>query len=166
MREFQSLMLVKQHPVVKKFVQITLVIFVIFFLLLLLPWEQTAKGVGVLTAYDPRQRDYKIVAPVDGYIETFYVQENQFVKKGEKLFRMRDLDAEYENRLLSIREQSRQKHENTLMKLENLKENLESQKQVYRVGLEIYDKKIAQLKNSELALKEQAVVLKTKKYWS
>ncbi len=163
MAEFKSLELVRQHPVVRRYVRITLGIFAVFFLILLLPWEQTAKGVGTLTAFDPRERDYRISATVDGFIDTFYVKENQFVKKGDKLFRMRDLDAEYENRLLSIRQKSIQKHENTLLKLKNLKENLESQNRVYRVGIEIYDKKIAQLKNLQLALKEQGVVVKNKR---
>lgn len=163
MAEFRSLELVRQHSIVRRYVRITLGIFVVFFLILLLPWEQTAKGVGTLTAFDPRERDYRITATVDGFIDTFYVQENQFVKKGDKLFRMRDLDAEYENRLMSIRQKSIHKYNNTLVKLENLKENLKSQKKVYDAGLEIYKKKIAKLKNSLSALEEQRHVLKNKR---
>ncbi|NOR55071.1 MAG: hypothetical protein GQ531_02565 [Sulfurovum sp.] len=163
MKSFKSLELVRMHPFVGKFISITFSILFVFFLLLFLPWEQTAKGVGSVTALDPRERDYKIKATVDGFIDAFYVHENHFVKKGEKLFRMRDLDADYENRLMSIREKSIHKHDNTLVKLENLKENLKSQKKVYAAGVEIYKKKIAQLKNSLLALKEQGHVLKNKR---
>lgn len=163
MARFNALELVQMHPIVKKFITITFSILFVLFLLLFLPWEQTAKGIGSVTALDPRQRDYKITAPVNGFIDAFYVHENKFVKKGQKLFRIRDLDAEYENRLISIREKSMHKYDNTLIKLENLKENLKSQKKIYDTGLKIYEKKISQFKNSLSALKEQSLALKNKR---
>ena len=112
MYEFNALKLVKQHPIIRRFLLITVGIFVTFFLLLLLPWQQNIKGSGVLTALDPRERAYKITAPVDGFLDEIYVKENQFVKKGTKLFKMKDLDAEYQNRLLSIKEKSILNHTN------------------------------------------------------
>jgi len=130
--------------------------------MLFLPWQQTVHGIGTLTALDPTQRDYHIVATVDGFIEEFYVQENQFVKKGDKLFRMRDLDADYQNRLISIREKSIQKYKNEMVKLKNLQESLKGQQKIFKIGVEIYDKKIAQLENSLIALKEREVALKNR----
>jgi len=162
MEQFKALRLVEQSPFVRKFVFVTLSIIAVFVLMLFLPWQQTVHGVGTLTALDPTQRDYHIVATVDGFIEEFYVKENQFVKKGEKLFRMRDLDADYQNRLVSIREKSIQKYENEMVKLKNLQESLKSQQKVFRIGVEIYDKKIAQLENSLMALREREVALKNR----
>lgn len=91
MEQFRALKLVEQNIFVRKFVFITFSIISIFILMLFLPWQQTVRGVGTLTALDPTQRDYYVVATVDGFIEEFYVQENQFVKKGDKLFRKKIL---------------------------------------------------------------------------
>jgi len=162
MIEFKSLTMVEQRPIVKKFVMITMGIFMVFFLMLFLPWQQTVKGVGTLTALDPTQRDYKISATVDGFIEKFYVKENQWVKKGDKLFRMRDLDADYESRLITIREKSMLNYENKVSLIKNLKENLVHQEDIFKTGIEIYDKKITQLKNSLTALQEQKIAFKNK----
>jgi len=162
MEQFRALKLVEQNIFVRKFVFITFSIISIFILMLFLPWQQTVRGVGTLTALDPTQRDYYVVATVDGFIEEFYVQENQFVKKGDKLFRMRDLDADYQNRLISIRDRSIQKYKNEMTKLKNLQENLKNQQKIFKIGIEIYDKKIAQLKNSLVALKKEEVALKNR----
>lgn len=162
MSEFKSLKLVAQHKVVKKFVLITLMIFFIFFLLALLPWHQNIKGSGYVTALNPAERDYKVVAPVYGFIESFYVTENEFVKKGDKLFKMKDLDADYESRLESIKEQSVQRHENEGTRLKNIKENLVKQKEVFKITVDIFDKKIKQFLNSLDALEDQKIALKNK----
>ena len=162
MIEFKSLILVKQRPIVKKFAMITMGTLLVFFFMLFLPWQQTVKGIGTLTALDPVQRDYKISATVDGFIEKFYVKENQWVAKGDKLFRMRDLDANYENRLITIREKSILNYENKVSKVKNLEENLNSQENIFKIGIEIHDKKITQLKNSLTALQEQKIALKNK----
>ncbi|MDF1879689.1 biotin/lipoyl-binding protein, partial [Sulfurimonas sp. SAG-AH-194-C20] len=160
MNNFKSLELVEQHPIVKRFALITLAIFTVFILLLLLPWQQTIYGTGTLTALNPIQRDYQISATIDGFIEEFYVRENQEVKKGDKLFKMIDLDSQYQSNLNSIKEKSVRKYDNEILKLQNLKENLQSIKNINTITLEIYDKKIIQIKNTLQALKEQKIAIK------
>ncbi|MDF1876705.1 biotin/lipoyl-binding protein [Sulfurimonas sp. SAG-AH-194-L11] len=159
MNNFKSLELVQQHPIVKRFALITFAILIVFILLLFLPWQQTIYGTGTLTALNPVQRDYKISATIDGFIEEFYVKENQKVKKGDKLFRMVDLDSQYQNSLRSIKEKSIRKYDNEVSKLENLKENLQSIKKINTITLEIYDKQIIQIKNTLQALQEQKIAI-------
>ncbi|MDF1883542.1 biotin/lipoyl-binding protein [Sulfurimonas sp. SAG-AH-194-C21] len=159
MDNFKSLDLVQQHPIVKRFGLITLVIFTVLILLLFLPWQQTVYGTGTLTALNPVQRDYQISATIDGFIEKFYVKENQFVKKGDRLFKMIDLDSQYQSSLYAIKEKSVQKYDNETLKLQNLKENLQSIKQINTITLEIYDKKIIQIQNTLHALQEQKVAI-------
>ncbi|MDQ7069002.1 MAG: biotin/lipoyl-binding protein [Sulfurimonas sp.] len=163
MYSFHSLELVKQRPIVKRFVLITFGILSVFIFMLFLPWQQTVYGTGVLTALNPQQRDYHISATIDGFIEEIYVKENQFVKKGDRLFKMVDLDAQYQNSLLSIKNNSIQKYDNETVKLKNLKENLQSQYNIAKITLEIHDKKIAQAKNMLSTLKEQILALKNAK---
>ncbi len=160
--EFTVLTQIEQHAIVRRFGWITFAILLILTLILFLPWQQTAKGIGVLTALNPAERNYDILATVDGFIDTFYVKENQFVKKGDKLFRMRDLDERYHEKLLSIREQTQQNLTNESIKLENLKENLDSQEKVYAIGMKTYDSKILNLQNSLSALLVQKSALLNK----
>ncbi|SFV70016.1 RND efflux membrane fusion protein [hydrothermal vent metagenome] len=160
MEHFKSLELVQQHPIVKKFGLITVVIFTVFILLLFLPWQQTVYGTGTLTALNPMQRDYQISATINGFIEKFYVKENQKVKKGDRLFKMVDLDSQYQSSLYSIKEKSVRKYDNEILKLQNLKENLQSIKKISTITLEIYDKKIIQIQNTLQALQEQKIAIK------
>ena len=94
--------------------------------MLFLPWQQTVKGNGTVVAYDPTQRDYPVVATIDGFIEEFYVHENQFVTKGTKLFRMGDLDKGYLDRLKTIEGSSKQQYEDSQMQIVNFKDKKEN----------------------------------------
>ena len=163
MYKFTSLEHVKQHPIVKKFIMISVAILSVFILMLFLPWQQTVYGTGVLTALNPTQRDYKVAATIDGFVEEIYVKENQFVKKGQKLFKMVDLDEHYQSSLLSIKNESIQKYENELIKLHYLQDNLKSLYDMTKISLEIHDKKISQAHNILETLQEQKVALKNKK---
>ena len=163
MHNFHSLLLVKQARFVKRFALFTAVIIALFLMLLLLPWQQTVQGIGKLTALDPTQRDYKIAATVNGFIDEFYVKENQFVKKGEPLFSMRDLDAHYQNRLESIKFKNQQKYENEKTKVIFIQENIQTLEGLIEKTNTIYDTKEQQLHNRLLYLKEQQSALKNKK---
>ena len=163
MHRFYALQLVKQARFVKKFALFTVIILILLIGLLFLPWQQTVQGIGKLTALNPTQRDYKLAATVDGFIDKFYVQENQFVKKGEPLFSMRDLDAEYQNRLENIKSKNQQKYENELVKLSYIEENIQTLKNILKRTNTIYETKKQQLDNQLLYFKEQLHTLTNKK---
>jgi len=162
MYKFHALELVKQVHFVKRFVFFTLTILILFIGLLFLPWQQTVKGIGRVTALNPTQRDYKVAATVDGFIDKFYVHENQFVKKGEPLFSMRDLDAEYQNKLENIKSQNQQKYENELIKLSYIKENIKTLANIIKKTKIIYKTKKKQLDNQLLYFREQLYTLSNK----
>ncbi len=163
MHKFHALELVKQARLVKKFALFTVSILILFIGLLFLPWKQTVQGIGKLTALNPTQRDYKLAATVNGFIDTFYVQENQFVKKGEPLFSMRDLDAKYQNRLENIKSKNQQKYENELVKLSYIEENIQTLQNILKRTNTIYETKKQQLDNQLLYFKEQLHTLTNKK---
>ena len=81
---------VLKHLQVRRFVYrnvlFTSIILGITILMLWLPWQQTIKGVGILTTINPVERNYKIIATIDGFIESINVKENQSVKKNDTLF--------------------------------------------------------------------------------
>jgi len=149
----------KLRAIVRQNVRITVLMFVIGVLMLLLPWHQTVKGVGTVIALNPVERNYKIVATIDGFIDSIDVKENQFIKKGTKLFSMKDLDNTYEQRLANILKEYRNTLVNTKEHYLNLEDNVKQQKNSIQMGMEVYDTKLIQLKNRFKALHQQQKAL-------
>ncbi len=150
--DYTVLKLVNQRKIVAKYVRITLVLILLFVAILFLPWQQTVHGVGKLIALDPVQRDYDVVASYDGIIEQFFVEENQFVKKGTPLFSLQDLDKEYLKRLRSIQLAAEEKYQAQLQKRTYIESNIETEKEILRNGSEVFDKKIRQFRKNYAAL--------------
>jgi len=155
MYKFTSIELAEPSTLIRKFMLITFFILAVFIVLLFLPWQQTVQGVAKLTALNPTQRDYTIVATIDGFIEKFYVHENQFVHKGEKLFSMVDLDKNYAYRIENTQEQIQNRYENELQKIQYLQKNLENTQKILQNGLVIYERQLQQLQNRQEALLQE-----------
>jgi multidrug resistance efflux pump len=142
--QFTALQKVEPKPIIKKIWRYSFFILLILFSILFLPWQQTIKGIGNVVAFDPEERDYKILSPVEGFIEKFYVKENQFVKKGDPLFKMVDLDSNYLSRLENIKEDFLMQIENTKLEIENIKKQILEKNSYLKSGIEIYEQKIGQ----------------------
>ncbi len=160
---FKVLEKLKLHPFVEKFKTITTVIVVLLIGILFLPWQQTVKGTGQVIAYNPTEREYFIQAPISGFIKQFYVSEDQFVKKGQKLFSMTDLDKKYLENLKQIKENIQKQKETTKEEINVLKEKLENLYKSKEAGLNIYQRKINQTKDKIQSLNLKIVSL-TKNY--
>lgn len=157
--EFDSLQLVQTNPIVSRIGRFSLVLLLFIIALLFLPWRQTVEGEGAVIAYDPTQRVQSISAPIDGFIDTFYILENEHVNKGMKLFNMIDPDKDYKTRVYKMRDDFQQQHQNTedeLIILKQKKVSLIAQK-VIRIDL--YNKRYIQaeeqLKSLELKYKAE-----------
>ncbi|NDG27118.1 MAG: HlyD family efflux transporter periplasmic adaptor subunit, partial [Proteobacteria bacterium] len=72
--------------------------------LLLLPWQQTAKGNGRVIAYSPNDRAQEINAPIDGRIQKWHVVEGSKIKEGEPIVDLSDNDPEIIERLRQERD--------------------------------------------------------------
>jgi len=147
----------KLSPFAYKAKRITTVIILALIALLFLPWEQTTRGDGRLIAYDPTQRDYQILAPISGFVKAYHIAEDRFVKKGDLLFEMVDLDAGYLEKLKAIEEDIEAQYQNmqaTLEKAQKQKRNIIANVQTSK---QIYDRKIAQSKDAIKALRLQAL---------
>ena len=73
-----------------------LLAFAIFgFLILFLPWTQTINGDGYLTTLKPAQRPQTLQSPIPGRIEKWYVQEGDYVKKGDTILFISEVKNEY-----------------------------------------------------------------------
>ena len=152
--EFDALSLVQPAPFVHRVGRFIFVLILVIVAILFLPWRQTVEGEGRVIAYDPTERVQPISAPIDGFIDTFYVSENEHVQKGAKLFNMIDPDKEYKTRVYKMRDDFKQQQENIkdkLLLLEQKKSSLISQKEI---RLELYDKRYTQ---SEEALRSTQI---------
>lgn len=75
--------------------------FSIFLLIILfLPWTQTVSGTGYVTTLKPDHRPQTIQSPIPGKIENWYVQEGDFVKKGDTILHISEIKNEYFDPLL------------------------------------------------------------------
>ncbi|MFX0556373.1 HlyD family secretion protein [Maribacter sp. CXY002] len=64
-------------------------------IVLFLPWTQSISGSGYLTTLMPGQRPQTIQSPIPGRIEKWYVQEGDYVKKGDTILFISEIKNEY-----------------------------------------------------------------------
>lgn len=159
---FHSLEKVHLNPLVKRIWLFSSIVVSLLIMALFLPWQQTVQGEGVVIAYDPTQRDYPVLATMDGFINEFYVNENQFVKKGTKLFTMVDLDKEYLNKLRIIEGSSKDQYNNSKIQINNYQDTKKNLDQYLAVGLNVYQQKYEQTKNKIDSLKLKKISLEKK----
>lgn len=115
-------------------------IFIIFLLLLFvgamfLPWIQTAPGNGYITALNPINRLQKIVAPVSGRVEKWFVYDGARVKKGQKIVSIIDIDPYALTRLESEKTALKERVMAMEVATKLAKKNLERQERLYHAGL-------------------------------
>ncbi|MEY8020681.1 HlyD family secretion protein [Muriicola sp. SD30] len=79
----------------KHFNRFLLAFTIIGFIVLFLPWTQTISGKGYLTTLNPEHRPQTIQSPIPGRIEKWYVQEGDFVKKGDTILFISEVKSEY-----------------------------------------------------------------------
>ncbi len=83
----------------------------VIILIMFLPWQQNVQGAGIVTALNPSDRPQELTTRIDGRIEAWFVQEGQYVKKGDSIARLSEIKEEYlnPNVLPLTREQQRAK---------------------------------------------------------
>jgi multidrug resistance efflux pump len=79
----------------KHFNRFLLAFAIVGFLILFLPWTQTVSGKGYLTTLKPDQRPQTIQSPIPGRIEMWYVQEGDYVQKGDTILFISEIKNEY-----------------------------------------------------------------------
>lgn len=68
---------------------------VLVFIILFLPWTQNITGNGLVTTLQPDQRPQTIQSPIPGKIEKWFVNEGDFVKKGDTILEISEIKSEY-----------------------------------------------------------------------
>ncbi len=65
------------------------------FILLFMPWTQTINSKGQVTTLRLEQRPQTIQSPIPGRIEKWFVQEGDFVKKGDTILEISEVKSDY-----------------------------------------------------------------------
>ncbi len=79
----------------KRFNQFLLGSAIFGIIILFLPWTQNIRGTGYLTTLKPDQRPQTIQSPIPGRIEKWFVQEGDFVQKGDTILFISEIKNEY-----------------------------------------------------------------------
>lgn len=75
--------------------KIVLVFVVLAIVLMFLPWTQNIRGMGFVTTLKPNQRPQTIQSIIPGRIENWYVQEGDYVNKGDTILQISEVKADY-----------------------------------------------------------------------
>lgn len=75
--------------------KIILYVSIIGVIILFLPWTQNISGSGAVTTLKPNQRPQTIQSAIAGRIEKWYVQEGDFVKKGDTILFISEIKEDY-----------------------------------------------------------------------
>ncbi len=79
----------------RQFNKFLLVFAIIGFIVLFLPWTQNISGQGQVTTLKPDQRPQTIQSQIPGRIEQWFVQEGDYVKKGDTILRISEIKSDY-----------------------------------------------------------------------
>ncbi|MFV8373809.1 HlyD family secretion protein [Flavobacterium sp. LB1P62] len=75
--------------------RIIAIVSIIGLVALFLPWTQNISGTGAVTTLKPSQRPQSIQSVISGRIEKWYVQEGDFVSKGDTILFISEIKEDY-----------------------------------------------------------------------
>ncbi|MFO8146260.1 MAG: HlyD family secretion protein [Bacteroidota bacterium] len=97
---YKSAQRVFHHRHYKWFNRILLGFSILLIIILFLPWTQTVSGKGSVTTLSPEHRPQTIQSPIPGKIESWYVQEGDYVNKGDTILHISEVNNQYLDPLL------------------------------------------------------------------
>ncbi|MCF6168058.1 HlyD family efflux transporter periplasmic adaptor subunit [Lutibacter sp.] len=94
-KKYKSLIYVEKRKSKKVVTRLLVGTFGLFFFTMLLPWTQNIQSKGKITTLKPEQRPQTIQSIISGRIEKWYVQEGDFVNKGDTILFISEIKNEY-----------------------------------------------------------------------
>ncbi len=93
--KYTSVKNLRNRPHYKILNKIILYVSLFGIVILFLPWTQNISGSGAVTALKPNQRPQTIHSAIAGRIEKWYVQEGDYVKKGDTIVFISEVKEDY-----------------------------------------------------------------------
>jgi multidrug resistance efflux pump len=95
LEKYKSVKNLKERPHYKILNRIIAIVSILGFAILFLPWTQNISGSGAVTTLKPNQRPQTIQSVISGRIEKWYVQEGDFVNKGDTILFISEIKEDY-----------------------------------------------------------------------
>ena len=92
---YAALKFVNSRKVDSVFIRLLGLTFGLLFIIMFLPWTQNIRANGELTTLKPDQRPQTIHSIIGGRIEKWFVQEGDFVKKGDTILYISEIKDDY-----------------------------------------------------------------------
>ncbi|RFC53550.1 HlyD family secretion protein [Brumimicrobium aurantiacum] len=80
------------HKILPRILISLLILFIIF---LFVPWTQNIRATGKVNTLNPAQRPQMLNSVIPGRVEEWYVQEGEFVKKGDTILKISEVKSNY-----------------------------------------------------------------------
>ncbi|WP_408097630.1 efflux RND transporter periplasmic adaptor subunit [Peredibacter sp. HCB2-198] len=124
-------------PESAKLITRLVVVFFLFMMVFLIaiPWQQTSDGSGKVMAYLPQDRVQNIHATVTGRIKKWFVKEGSFVKQGDPVMELVDIDPNYMARLKVEFEAAKSQYEAAQAVVKTAKFDYDRQTDLYNKGI-------------------------------
>lgn len=95
LERFTTVKNLSNRPYYKILNRIIFIVSVLALVFLFLPWTQNISGSGSVTTLKPNQRPQTIQTVISGKIEKWYVQEGDFVHKGDTILFISEIKEDY-----------------------------------------------------------------------
>ncbi len=150
--EFGSFKLLKKTRIKRLSLVLILGLLVSFLLCLFLPWTQNISAKGYVTTRSPEQRPQAIQSVIAGKLESWNVQEGDYVEKGDTIVFISEIKSEYFDPELLVRtseqiEAKSQSVESYQQKIEALENQYNALTQSLKLKKEQTINKIEQARN-------------------
>jgi adhesin transport system membrane fusion protein len=107
--QYASVQMLNRKKRSKRMLKMLIWAFVLITIILLLPWTQTITSKGNVTSLNQNNRPQTIQSVIGGRIIKWYVQEGQFVQKGDTIVHLAEVKSEYMDPNLIQRAESQMK---------------------------------------------------------
>ncbi|WP_394759137.1 HlyD family secretion protein [Flavobacterium sp.] len=138
LEKYKNIKSLNQRPHYKILNRIIALVSIIGILFLFLPWTQNISGSGSVTTLKPNQRPQTIQTVIAGKIEKWYVQEGDFVKKGDTILFISEIKEDYFD--------------------PNLVENTKNQVNAKKMSVQSYESKVKTLSSQIGAIENERVL--------
>ncbi len=135
LEHYSTIKNLSNRPHYKILNKIILLTSIVGILILFLPWTQNISGKGAVTTLKPDQRPQTIHSAIAGRVERWYVQEGDFVKKGDTILFISEIKEDYFD--------------------PNLVQNTKSQVDAKKLAVQSYGGKVTSLSTQISAIKNE-----------
>lgn len=103
LKEFNSFRLIGEPRVARALSRWVLAILAILLIAIWMPWTQNIRSTGQVTTFNPSDRPQTVNSTIAGRIEEWYVQEGEYVNKGDTILTLSEVNEQYFDPNLLVR---------------------------------------------------------------